>query len=297
MKTAIIIMLISMAVIGIIGLLAFIFVKKSGLSVSGDRTEDPNIKTSQEFVPIEDIRNSMLIMPNHKYRAYMVCSSTNYSLKRPEEQEQVEIAFQSFINSVSFPITFFLQTKMIDNRKRFRQLDETLNATTVQYPGLSEYAESYRKDMQSLGIELQNNHQKKRYIIVSYDEVDELSQLTEEEKIIHASKVLEQRCEQIKRNLDGTGVSSRQLNTAEIIELIYSSFYRDDYSYASVIASKEPFSLIVKGEDKIGQLDKKAVLGQTIKEAITKLETENLYYDEKGREVIKMLRRIEEEIA
>lgn len=44
------------------------------------------------------------------------------------------------------------------------------------------YAEQFIKDMENLNIRIGNNQQKKRYIIVSYDEAGDLEQLSDNEK-------------------------------------------------------------------------------------------------------------------
>ena len=121
-----------------------------------DKTEDPYIKTVQEFLPFESITNDTIILSGHKYRAVIECSATNYNLKTPAERAIIEASFQRFLNAITFPITFFLQTKVIDNSKRLQLLHEEIQATLSEFPNMSEYAEQYERDMADLNNKIGN---------------------------------------------------------------------------------------------------------------------------------------------
>lgn len=192
---------------GALGFVVFIMVKKVDPK-NKDASEDPNIKQAQDFLPFEDITNNMIVLGNHRYRAVLSCSSTNYQLKTAGEREQIEMSFQRFLNTVTFPITFFMQTKVIDNTARMAELKRDIERIVVEFPNISTYAEQYQKDMTNLNQIIGNNQQKKRYIIVTYDDTGDLSTLSEEEKVIHAEKELQLRCNSIISNLQAVGVKA-----------------------------------------------------------------------------------------
>ena len=145
-----------------------------------------SIASAQEFLPFEDITNNMIILGNHKYRAVLSCSSTNYQLKTAAEREQIEMAFQRFLKTITFPVTIFMQTKVIDNTARLTDLKEDVSKTINDFPNMTAYAEQYLKDMANLNQAIGNNQQKKRYIIVTYDDAGALGTLSDEEKNIYA---------------------------------------------------------------------------------------------------------------
>ncbi len=93
---------------------------------------------SMNIDALEDIQDNMICLGGHKYRAVIEASSTNYNLKTDREKEIIELSFQRFINSLTFPITFFIQTKVLDNSKMLNQLENELAETVDKYPQMKE---------------------------------------------------------------------------------------------------------------------------------------------------------------
>lgn len=297
MKAAIIISLVLFALMGGGACVLLYFIRKTDPK-SQDNSERAQLKNAQEFLPFEDIRDDMILLGGHRYRAVLACTSTNYQLKTSAEREQIELSFQRFLNSVNFPITFFLQTKVIDNTTRLEGLKHDLSKTTARFPNIAAYADQYLNDMTHLNERLGNNQQKRRYIIVTYDNADELSALTEEEKIIHAAKEIRLRCQIVQSNLEAVGVNSHMMETKELIELIYSSYYRDDYSYAEAITDRDGFSLFVNGEqDRFEKMPKAKLMDLILGETINRMQQENIDSDVVGRDVVGKLREIREKYA
>lgn len=297
MPVAILIALVMFLFLGAIGGVLFIVIKKVDPR-GGDVSEKPDIKEAQEFLPFEDITNNMIVLGRHRYRAVMLCSSTNYQLKTAGEREQIEMSFQRFLNTITFPVTFFMQTKVIDNTVRMKELEQDAARTVREFPNMENYAEQYQKDMRSLSQIIGNNQQKKRYLIVTYDDSGALDTLSEEEKVIHAEKELQQRCNGLISNLQAVGVRAEILKTSELIELIYSCYYRDDYSYAGAISAKEPFSLFVAGkEDRFHGLPKAKLLDLILGETVNKIELSNIDSDPGGRHVLEEMKRLRDKYA
>ena len=297
MGPAITIALIMLVIIGAAGIILLLCIKKADPK-GQDRTEDPNIKSAQEFLPFEDIREDMILLGQHRYRAVLACTATNYHLKTAREKENIEMAFQRFLNSISFPITFFLQTKVIDNTDRLKSLKAEIERTVSDFPNIANYAEQYLSDMASLNEKLGNNQQKRRYIIVTYDNADELSELTEEEKVIHAAKEIRHRCNLVLNNLETVGVTARMMDTRELIELVYSCYWRDDYSYAEQISKGDCFSLFVEGvTDRYHEVPKVKMLDLILGETISKLQVSNLDNDLAGKEVLSAITDLRKKYA
>lgn len=297
METAILITLIMLVIFGAIGAVVYIMIKKVDPK-SKDSSENPDIKEAQEFLPFEDISNNMIILPNHRFRAVLACSSTNYQLKTAGEREQIEMSFQRFLNTITFPVTFFLQTKVIDNTERMKALAKDVERTVAEFPNMANYAERYQKDMANLNQMIGNNQQKKRYIIITYDDSGDLSTLSDEEKIIHAEKEIQHRCNGLISNLQSVGVRATVLDTAELVELVYSCYYRDDYSYSETIASKEPFAMFVGGtKDSFKNLPKAKLLDLILGEAINKIELSNVDSDPGGRKTLSELKQLRDTYA
>lgn len=296
MGPAILISLILLLFIGTAVAILLIMMKKLDPNAQ-DVTEDPKIKTAQEFLPFEDIRDDMIVLSGSRYRAVLCCTSINYYLKTEGEKDQIEAAFQRFLNTVTFPISFFLQTKVIDNTDRLNLLRKKTESVRAEFPHIADYEQRYIQDMENLNVDLGNNQEKKRYIIITYDDVEELSQLTESEKILHASKEIRNRCSIISSNLDAVGVTSYIMNTSELVELVYSSFYRDDYSYSQAIADKDGLTRFVSGEtDRFKDMTKAELLNVILGETLSKMDISNVDNDSKGRAVRKALEQLREDV-
>lgn len=282
-------------IFGAIGAVIYVMIKKTDPK-NQDSSESEGIKSAQEFLPFEDIRENMIVLPNQCYRAVLDCSSINYQLKTPEEREQIEMSFQRFLNTISFPITFFLQTKTIDNSRRLRMLDDDIKASVLEYPGIKAYADQYRRDMEDLNGHIGNSHQKKRYIIVTYDEVSLLDNLSPEEQAHYAAKEIRNRCNSIASNLESVGVTARPMNNKELVELIYSCYYRDDFSYSEAIASGDAFALFVDGDkDLFANLPKSDLARLLCKETANRIRLENLETTEEGSKLLTFIKNMENE--
>ena len=130
----VLIILIMLVIVRAIGAGLFLMVKKLD-PMQKDKSENSDLEIAQDFLPFDDIRNNMIVMPNHSYRAVIECSALNYDLKTEGERDQIEMSFQQFINSLSFPISIFLQTKEIDNTHRVESLRTEISKTLVEFPG------------------------------------------------------------------------------------------------------------------------------------------------------------------
>ena len=182
-----IIILIPVILFGTIGGISLFHQK---IRIHGKRQiEIKSVESVQEF-PFEGIDEDCLIIEGGKYRKIIECSSTNYALKTDEEQVSIEMIFQRFINSLTFPVVFFLQTRVIDNAKRLMLLHEDVSVIKRTFPMLEDYADRYMEEMRHVNEFIGNSTQKKRFIIVPFDEAVAIDGLTEEDQAAY-----------IKRNL------------------------------------------------------------------------------------------------
>lgn len=293
----VILLLLFVLFVGGISALLFFIVKKLD-PMNGDKSESDSLSIAQDFLPFDDIRSGMIVLPNHCYRAAIECSSLNYDLKTDGERDQIEMSFQQFINSLSFPITIFLQTKEIDNSRRIESLKADVKTTLVEFPSMKTYADQYIRDMENLSARIGNNQQKKRYIIIAYDEASQLGELSDGEKAAYAAKELLNRCNSVINSLDAVGVQSHKMNTAELIELLYSCYNRENFSYAEAIASNDAFSMFVDGDDdKFKDLPRVGMLDLILGESINRIRTNGIDNDKNGQAVLVQLEALRKKYA
>src|SRR5580658_6045880 len=73
-------------------------------------------KTTQEFVPIKEIRDGIAILNDGSLRAIVLATSVNFALKSTDEQNSIIFQFQNFLNSLDFSVQIFVESKKLDIR-------------------------------------------------------------------------------------------------------------------------------------------------------------------------------------
>ncbi|HEV7449598.1 MAG TPA: hypothetical protein VGP13_03630, partial [Candidatus Paceibacterota bacterium] len=71
-------------------------------------------KATQDFVPIKEVRNGIVILKDGSLRALLMASSINLALKSQDEQQAIIAQFQDFLNSLEFTAQFFIQSRDLD---------------------------------------------------------------------------------------------------------------------------------------------------------------------------------------
>ncbi|RKO61651.1 hypothetical protein [Caldibacillus debilis] len=292
--------------LGILGVMA-------GLVIWQIRKTDPrrvdtsardDITTAQEFLPFQDISDSMINLGNHQYRALIEVSSINYNLKTKKEKEVLELSFQRFLNSLDFPYTIFLQTITMDNSRMLASLKQDIEETLQVFPQLEEYARIHYQDMSNIQERTKTTKHKKKYIVVPYDEAALLTNMNDNEKYMEAAKELYNRCQIVIDGLETMGLKGRILSTAEVAAVITSVYHRQNHSHVEGIVDGDYLEAFVQGENKMANILAEGKLDLILVEARNKLETE-LYGDgttppevlEAAKKAIYEIERIRDRLA
>src|SRR3989338_7127112 len=85
---------------------------------------------TQEFVPIKEVRDGVVILKDGGMRAILLCSSMNFALKSDDERNAILLQFQDFLNSLDFSIEILLQSRRLDIRPYIALLEEQEKAQT-----------------------------------------------------------------------------------------------------------------------------------------------------------------------
>lgn len=202
-------------------------------------TKPLNAKSAQEFVPIQEIRDGVVILKNGPLRAVLMASSLNFALKSNDEQEAIIFQYQNFLNSLDFSVQFFAQSRRININPYLDTLREAEKNQTVELLKIQtrEYIDFVKSFVESANIV-----SKTFYIVVPFDPppftdaAGALNSLlglfnlnkktdgggrTSDEKFEEYRSQLWQRVETVSQGLIRTGVRVVPLNTEELIELYY----------------------------------------------------------------------------
>lgn len=268
-----ILLLIMFIFIGtIVGVIIFALKKANATaSVASENTIEDS---TQSLLPFEDIRDSMIHLENHQYRAVLACTSINYGLKTEKEQDIIELSFQRFLNSLSHPISIYVQTRTMENEKMLESLRTDTLETLEEFPLLESYGEAYFTEMSSIYETIGNNKERRKYVIIPFDDAINLTTSTDEEKYEYVLQEMKNRIIVIKDGLEAIGITARLLNTEDLIDLLYVSYHKDSVNQSENIVNNEFLDMIVSGENKLNDLSDEARLDWILYNAQTRLQTE-----------------------
>lgn len=197
-------------------------------------------KGTQEFVPLKEVRDGVVILKDGSLRALLMASSINLALKSNDEQQAIIGQFQNFLNSLEFPLQFFIESRELDIRPYIALLEERNAAELddLMKIQIREYI-AFIKDF----TERANIMTKNFFIVVPYDpalivrgggSLGAISSLLPtssgtamtltDEQFEQYRTQLEQRIAVIEQGLVRTGVRVVKLGTEEVIELFYKLF-------------------------------------------------------------------------
>lgn len=197
-------------------------------------------KATQEIIPIKEIRDGVIILKDNSLRMILMASSLNFALKSEDEQNAVIMQYQNFLNSLDFPIQFFIESKKLNINSYLANLleAEKNQPNELLKIQIREYMEFVKNFVKSTNIV-----SKAFYIVVSYKPsiasgkkgifggllggkpgpAKKPAEL-QEEKFKENKLQLQQRADSVSQGLVRCGVRTAVLTTEELIELFYKLF-------------------------------------------------------------------------
>lgn len=200
-----------------------------------------NAKTTQEFVPIKEIRQGIVILKDDSMRGIVMASSLNFALKSADEQQSILLQFQNFLNSLDFSVQIFIQSRKLDIRPYIALLENRLKEQMSDL--LKIQTREYIQFIKNF-TENSNIMTKTFFVVVPYTPAminsggvaDILGKKknaaqTAEKKIADFEErrsQLEQRVSVVTQGLVRCGIRTVELGTEEIVELFYKIFNPGD---------------------------------------------------------------------
>jgi hypothetical protein len=193
--------------------------------------------STQLYMNIAEIKDDVVILKNGGVRAILQTNSVNFNLKSEEEQNAIIYAYQSFLNSLNFPIQIVIRSRKLDIDKYIENVKEIgdghqnqlLKKQTGQYceyiQKLVEYADIMEKSFYVVvpfsPYRSQNKNMFSKFIerISASDSIDAIKQRHRE--FDELKKELSQRVSTVKSGLEACHLRVAQLTTHQLIELFY----------------------------------------------------------------------------
>lgn len=191
-------------------------------------------QSAQDFVPIKEVRDGIIVLKDGSMRALVLASSVNLSLKSAEEQQAIIGGFQTFLNSLDFSLEIVIQSRRLDIKPYLIMLEERMKEQVEPLLKVQtkEYIEFIRQFTDEVAI------MKKSFVLVIPYGQAPLSaegniaktlfgkgdKKTESQEFEEQRSQLDQRISVVTQGLGRVGIRTVQLGTEEAIELFYKIF-------------------------------------------------------------------------
>ncbi|MDO8648907.1 MAG: hypothetical protein Q7R81_03925 [Candidatus Peregrinibacteria bacterium] len=192
--------------------------------------------SAQRFLPIAEIRNDTVLLKNGGMRAILLVEAINFNLKSEAEQQGIIAGYQSFVNTLTFPIQIVIRSARLNIDPYLSQLrtiasmqqNELLRNQTVAYASFVEHLVDVADIMQKhfyIVVPMDTSTHKKTFLEKFFewmhqdDTVARASQRNRE--FLDHSKELQDSIELISTGLENIGLKTRRVLTHELVELYY----------------------------------------------------------------------------
>jgi len=202
-------------------------------------------QSTQDFVPIKEIHDGIVVLKDNSLRMVLMASSLNFALKSEDEQQAILFQFQNFLNSLDFTVQFYIQSRQLDIRPYIMLLEERrgLQTSDLMKIQITEYIDFIKKFTETVRIMT-----KRFFIVVPYtpplvtaggsqsafsffENIVSKRKKSGSEKRQAQTEVfeenrtqLEQRAAVVDQGLSRTGIRVVPLGTEELVELYYKIF-------------------------------------------------------------------------
>lgn len=197
--------------------------------------------TTQDFVPIQEIRDGVVVLKDGGMRSIVLATSLNFALKSADEQSAILMQFQNFLNSLDFSIQIFVQSKKLDIRPYIALLEERSKEQTsdLMKTQVGEYIDFIKTFVESTNI-----MSKSFFVVVPYNppilagkgglsgmlpgqlsgKKNAQAGAAPDERFQEYRSQLEQRTAVVEQGLVRCGIRTAELGTEEVVELFYKIF-------------------------------------------------------------------------
>lgn len=202
--------------------------------------------STQEFVPIERVRDGIVILKTGELRSILITSSLNLGLKSDDEQRAVLSQFQNFLNSLDFPVEFFIQSRKLNIKpymellqERSMQVKEDLLKIQIhEYMGfVTKFTEESNIMTKHFFISIPYFNQSAQPItpssLLSFSGNTSNVKKNVDTGFESARIQLEQRVMTVTQGLSRFGVRAQKLGTEEVVELFYKLFNPDEGDHSA----------------------------------------------------------------
>lgn len=194
--------------------------------------------TTQDFVPLQDVKENVVILKNGQLNMVLLASSVNFALKSLDEQEAILRQFQFFLNTIDFSIQFYIQSRRLNIEPYLAILQEreSKQDNDLMKIQLREYMQFVKTFTTEVDVMT-----KSFFIVIPYTPVSANIQSNfkdilntkkhvyfDDKNFAEHKLQLEQRVTLVEQGLSRVGVRTIVLQNEELVELYYHIFNPGD---------------------------------------------------------------------
>jgi len=198
-------------------------------------------QSTQDFVPIRDIKQNVVILKDGRMCSVLLASSINFALKSIDEQRAILSQFQTFLNTLDFSIQFYIQSRRLDIEPYLSQLRERepLQDNDLMKIQLREYMGFIKTFTTEVDVMSKNFFIVVPYTPTSLDIGSNISSIfgqkktapmADDAKFEEYRLQLEQRTSLVEQGLNRIGVRTITLEDEALVEMYYHIFNPSDIS-------------------------------------------------------------------
>lgn len=195
--------------------------------------DKPLISTTQDFLPIADIADDIVLFKDGSAALIMESSSLNFGLLSERERQAVIAAYSSMLNSFTFPVQILVRSEKKDISTYMTFLEE--QQKNMQNPKLEKVMNGYKEFIVE-AIKKKNVLSKNFYIVIPFRQIELgvskslASNFSKKQETLPFTKsyvlrkvkiTLLPKKDHLIRQANRLGIVLRQLKTNEIVRLFY----------------------------------------------------------------------------
>lgn len=222
------------------------------------------VSSTQQAINIAGIKDGIIVMKDGSYRLVLQVAATNFALKSEQEQNSIIFQYQSFLNSLHFPIEIVVSSRRLDLSSYITKIEKTMETQTSDLMRLqtTDYIDFLKKL-----IEMANIMKKTFYVVIPYTPVTmkkpgfltslfgggsksmfEHVKVSAEDFKTYGDKLREE-AGTIATGLGAMGLHCFQLSTEQLIELFYLLYNPDEAAKEIVKDATQLSSPVIMNED------------------------------------------------
>jgi len=209
---------------------------KNGQDTTVRKRKPSTLSSTQRFLAIAEIHHDTVVLKNGGLRAVLQVEALNFNLKSETEQQGIIAGYQSFVNSVTFPLQIVVRSSKMNIDPYLERL--RAQARVQKNDLLQKQTLSYADFVEKL-VDIADIMQKKFFVVVPVDTnirkktmIEQFfSWMSPDDTTAHiaqrhrefgpAHTMLKDRVNLIQTGLQNIGLQSRRHSTRELIELFY----------------------------------------------------------------------------